>query len=318
MTDAEPPYRRIAADIRRRITAKELRPGDLVPSARQITHEWGVAVATATKALALLRQEGLTTVRPGVGTVVTAPSADRAGVRRPGPPRRGGTELTLARIVTVATGIADVEGFAEVSMRRIAAELGVATMSLYRHVPGKDELTLSMIDAAFGEAPLPAVPPPGWRARLEVAAVLLWRLFRRHPWLAPSMSLTRPQPAPNGLRYTEWVLAALDGTGLPPSDRLHVHLLLFSYVRGLATTLEPEAEAERETGITGNEWMDHGFGGAEVPTGAPNFEQLLAIDDFELDLDRLFAFGLGRLLDGLTVFISRRTPGPARPGPAQV
>lgn len=304
VTDLEPPYRRVAADIRRRIDTGELTPGDLVPSARQITRDWGVAIATATKALAVLRREGLTTVRPGVGTVVTG--ARQVARRRAGPERRDGVELTRARIVATAIGIADTEGIAEVSMRRVAAELGVATMSLYRHVPGKDDLTLFMIDAAVGAAPLPVTPPPGWRPRLELAARLLWRVFRRHPWLAPTMSLTRPQPALNGLRFTEWVLASLDGTPLSMGDRLHVHLLLFSYVRGLATTLEAEAEAERETGITGNEWMDRGFGGAELPPDVPIFQRLVELDGFDLDLDHLFAFGLDRLLDGLTVYITAR------------
>ncbi|MEV4131837.1 TetR/AcrR family transcriptional regulator C-terminal domain-containing protein [Dactylosporangium sp. NPDC049742] len=309
MADLEPPYRRIAADIRRRIGSGELSPGDPVPSARQITRDWGVAIATATKALAVLREEGLTMVRPGIGTVVTGRTAgarpNRTAHRRAAPDR-GVPELTRSRIVATAIGIAEAEGIAEVSMRRVAAELGVATMALYRHVRGKDELTLYMIDAAFGAVPLPAVPPPGWRPRLELAARLLWQLFRRHVWLAPTMSLTRPQPAMNGLRFTEWVLASLDGTPLSLTDRLHVHLLLFGYVRGLATTLEPEAEAERETGMTGTEWMDLGFGGAALPSGVPVFERLIEIDEFDLDLDRLFVFGLDRLLDGLAVFIDTR------------
>jgi AcrR family transcriptional regulator len=54
-------------------------------------------------------------------------------------------------------------------MRRVAAELGVGVMSLYRHVPGKDQLVLLMADAVFGEAQLPVPPPPRWRARLDGA-----------------------------------------------------------------------------------------------------------------------------------------------------
>ena len=65
------PYRRIVDEISGRIAAGALRPGDRIPSARQITREWGVAIATATKVLATLRQEGLVEPRPGVGTVVT-------------------------------------------------------------------------------------------------------------------------------------------------------------------------------------------------------------------------------------------------------
>jgi DNA-binding transcriptional regulator YhcF (GntR family) len=61
----QPPYRRIADEIRARIADRELRPGDPVPSARGITREWGVALATATKVLATLNAEGVTRSLPG-------------------------------------------------------------------------------------------------------------------------------------------------------------------------------------------------------------------------------------------------------------
>ncbi|GGM31367.1 TetR/AcrR family transcriptional regulator C-terminal domain-containing protein [Dactylosporangium sucinum] len=296
--DPEPPYRRIAAEIRRRIATGDLRPGDRVPSARQITRDWSVAVATATKALAALRQAGLTTVVAGVGTVVAgAPTA------RPTTPA-----LSRAEIVTVATALADREGFQAVSLRRVATELGLATATVRRHIESEDTLILHMIDAAFASAPLPQPPPQGWRVRLELAGRRLWTLFRRHPWLAPALSLTRPQPSAHGAKYLEWVLTALDGTGLSLHDRMYVHLMLFGYIRGLATALEPEAQAERETGMTGNEWMDSGFGDARLPPDVPIFERLVAMEDFELDVDRLFDFGLSRLLDGLAVFVSRSRP----------
>src|SRR6476661_475965 len=80
----EPPYARIVREIRRRITAGELRTGDRVPSTREITRQWGVAMATATKVLTTLQQEGLVSAVPGVGTVVRAPETGRPAARRPG------------------------------------------------------------------------------------------------------------------------------------------------------------------------------------------------------------------------------------------
>jgi len=69
------PSERVAAEIRARIASGELGAGERVPSARQITREWGVAIATATRALAMLRDEGLVRAVQGVGTVVaTSPS----------------------------------------------------------------------------------------------------------------------------------------------------------------------------------------------------------------------------------------------------
>lgn len=66
----QPPYMQIAADIRARIKSGELQNGSAVPSARQLTRDWGVAMATAMKALALLQSEGLVRAIPGVGSVV--------------------------------------------------------------------------------------------------------------------------------------------------------------------------------------------------------------------------------------------------------
>lgn len=295
MGEAVPPYRRIVAEVRRRIEAGDLRPGDRVPSARAITKEWGVAIATATKAHAALREEGLTVSRPGVGTVV----AGRA-------PRRE-HELTRERIVATAIAISDAEGLAELSMRRIATTLGVATMSLYRHVPSRDDLTLAMIDAALGDLRLPARHPAGWRAGLELCARLEWALFQRHPWLGPLMSLTRPQMAPNAVRLSEWVMGAFDGTPLPLIQRMYVQVLLFSFVRGLASALEPEVEAMRESGLTADEWMaaQTSTMDALVNTAGMTHFQQLAVEGFDLDLDRLFEFGLARLLDGIEVLVRR-------------
>ncbi len=309
----DPTYRRIADELADRIRAGELRPGDRLPSTRQIARDWQVAMATATKVLSALQQEGLAVARPGAGTVVAVRGA-RPG-RRPVRPRPGEQELTREAVVRTAISLADAEGMAELSMRRIAAELGVATMSLYRHVRGKDDLVLHMIDAAIGEETFPPVPPDGWRARLELAARLQWRGFRRHPWLAPVMSITRPQLAPNALRHTEWNLRALEGTELGFGDRMYVNVLLFAYVRGVASALEAETQAERDTGLTSDEWMETQDATLRsmLTSGAlATFRRVVAHDGFDFDLDSLFEFGLERLLDGLEVLIAGAPAGRPR------
>ena len=306
-----PPYRRIADEIRARITDGELRPGDPVPSARGITHEWGVALATATKVLATLNAEGVTRPLPGRGTVVASPTgpAQPTGTSARATRRNeGDLDLTHERIVAAAIRVADVEGLAQLSMRRIATELGAAPMSLYRHVNGKDELLVSMMDSVLGEDPLPDRPPDGWRAQLELTSRAQWQGFRRHPWLALALSVTRPQLIPNGMRHTEYALRALDGLGLTIQEAMHVHTTLFSHVRGLALNLEAEAQAEQDSGLTSDEWMqtqEHGFR-AIAGTGEFPLLNRLVDSEIELDLDRLFEFGLGRLLDGLERHLAGR------------
>src|ERR1700731_1676706 len=80
-----PPYAQIAAELRDQIEKGTLAPGDRVPSTREITQRWGVAMATATRALAALRQEGIVRPIPGVGTVVAGrqPAGGRPPVLAP-------------------------------------------------------------------------------------------------------------------------------------------------------------------------------------------------------------------------------------------
>jgi AcrR family transcriptional regulator len=311
---------RIVAELQRRIESGELAQGDRVPSTREITRQWGVAMATATKVLAELRYRGLVRAVPGVGTVVVGVRGPvRTGRRTPaGTPgahpasapvarRRGAVDraLTRQRIAAAAVTVADAEGLAAVSMRRVAAELQVSTMSLYRHVADKDDLLVRMIDVVLSRCSFPEDPPEGWRYRLELAARMLWELFRGHPWLAPALSLTRPQPVADALSFTEWVLTALDGHGLDPSTAFTVDLTLFNYVRGTAVNIEMEAEAEALSGLDHEEWM-----GTQEPTfqailAAGRYPRLsrLTAAGYDFDLDRLFEFGLQRLLDGLAMLL---------------
>ena len=302
------PSDRIAAELRQRIRTGDLAPGDRVPSTREITRRWGVAMATATKVLTRLRDEGLVRAVPGVGTVVaTGAVPPRRGTTRAARPRPAGAEgVTAARVAAAAVAIADEEGLGSVSMRRVAAELGMATMSLYRHVADKDDLLMQMMDAVFAEHPLPEVPSSeGWRDRLELAGRMLWAIFRRHPWLAPALSVTRPQPVANALPYTEWVLASLDGLGLDLPTAFTAHLTLFNYVRGTAINVESETEAEALTGLNAEEWMntqEPALRRILATARFPHFERIVT-EEYDFDIDALFEFGLQRILDGLAALI---------------
>uniref|UniRef100_A0AAU2JT39 GntR family transcriptional regulator n=1 Tax=Streptomyces sp. NBC_00049 TaxID=2903617 RepID=A0AAU2JT39_9ACTN len=304
----DPPYLRIVGAIRQRIADGELAPGDRVPSTRQIAAQWGVALATATKALTTLRLEGVVEARPRIGTVVAGTAPVTPARRRPSPAPDPEQELSLDRIVRAAIEIADAEGLPALSMRGVAARLGVAAMSTYRYVPSKDDLVLLMADAAFGEAAYPAEAPEGWRARVELGALTLWSLYRKHPWLAQIGSLTRPLLVPNLMVHGEWILGALDGHGLDPTTLFDIHVLLYSHVQGLAVHLELEANAEAATGQSEDQWMDsraHALGELVESGRFPTFAKLVGSfeDGYDLRLDGLFTLGLKALLDGLTPVI---------------
>ncbi|MEU8993849.1 GntR family transcriptional regulator [Streptomyces caniferus] len=307
-----PPYRRIVDTLRRRIEAGELTPGDRVPSTRRITQEWGVAMATATKVLTTLRQEGLVRAVPGVGTVVAEPQRTTRGGPATRERRPSGTDSGLSRdsVVRAAIRVADAEGLRALSMRRVAAEFGVSSMALYRHVTGKDELVLLMADAAFRDLELPEPAPDGWRERMEAGARLQWELYRRHPWLAQYLSITRPQPMPRAMALIEWTMARV--RGMDPVTLIHMALTLLGFVLSTAAGFEDDLEAEQETGLDQDQWMatmEPVFEGILTSGSYPMYAGVSGIDADVVSLDSIFEFGLARLLDGMAALVDGPPPG---------
>ncbi len=282
-------YRRIADDLAARIAAGDLAPGDRVPSTRQLMATYGVAMATATKVITALRDRGLVQAKPGVGTVVS--------VEEPAAPDRD-------RVVQTAITIADAEGIPGLSMRRLAGALGIPTMSLYRHVRDKEELILLMMDEVMGANPPPPHLDPAtddWRTCVEGLARLQWAMYRRHTWLAQAVSFTRPLLAPNAMAHTEWVMQALDRFGLDPDLQFRTAVMVANYVRGTAVNLAEEAQAEQDTGMTDEQWMQNQQErfAAVLATGKLPMMARFAAGDHEYSLDLLLDLGLQAILDGL-------------------
>lgn len=219
--------------------------------------------------------------------------------------------LTLDRIVTTAIGVADAEGLDALSMRRVSAELGVGTMSLYRYVPGKTELLDLMLDRVRGEslADESEETPADWRAAVEALARGHLALYRAHPWLM-KVNEARSVLGPNTLRGLELCLAGLtgpQGMGLSDPQTISVIVTVQSFVTGIARMELQTSEAVQETGVS-----DEDFWTAQTPfleraMASGEFPRMagLAEDTFSREFDQ-FAFGLERLLDGFEVLVSRR------------
>jgi AcrR family transcriptional regulator len=234
-------------------------------------------------------------------------------------PRRGPRpRLTVEQIIGTATRIADTEGLAALSMRRVGEELGVTAMSLYTYVPSKAELVDLMIDSALGELEPVMIDGAGWRASLERAARQNWDLFRRHPWMLQT-SMSRPVLGPNTLRRYDHELRAVDGVGLSDVDMDLVVTLLSNYVRGAVRTALEAAEAERRTGMSEQQWWDayaplleRVFDGDAYPVAAR--VGAAAGEEYQgaVAPERAFEFGLQRVLDGIGAYIDfrRGTPDP--------
>ncbi|TVU58115.1 TetR family transcriptional regulator [Paenarthrobacter nitroguajacolicus] len=133
-------------------------------------------------------------------------------------------EHSRSGIATAALRIADQEGLAAVSIRRVAASVGAGAASLYRYVKSHDELVELMMDTVSGEYHL----EPGTGGPLEQLLDLAHQgrgIMQRHPWLAPLL-LTRPSMGPNSLRYLEAALTTLESVDLPGPAKLQTVAML--------------------------------------------------------------------------------------------
>ncbi len=217
--------------------------------------------------------------------------------------------LAREQIVRAAIELADAEGLQALSMRRLATKLGAGAMSLYWHIPNKEDLLDLMLDAAFGEVELPEQPSGDWRADLRLFARHMLRVLRRHTWLSSLIS-SRPLPGPNSLRYVEVFLSALDGLGLDANTMGGIHSTVHAYVDGFAQHEAAEEEIRRRTGMTEAEWHT---------ALAPYFQKILSSGQYptlarliaeneDIDADASFEFGLECVLDGIAARIAAAAP----------
>ncbi|MDG4828593.1 TetR/AcrR family transcriptional regulator [Solwaraspora sp. WMMD1047] len=225
-------------------------------------------------------------------------------------PKRGPKpRLSVERIAAAAIGIADREGLAALSMRRVADDVGVTAMSLYTYLPSKAELVDVMLDTVLGEVPLPTEDGVGWRERLTRIARANRDLYLRHPWLL-QVATGRPVLGPNLIAKYDHELAAVDGLGLTDVEMDLVVSLLADYVHGAVRGQIEAAQAVGRTGKTDDEWwaewaplLEKVFDAERYPIAARVGAAAGAEYNAPADPTRAFEFGLARLLDGIAAHL---------------
>jgi AcrR family transcriptional regulator len=147
----------------------------------------------------------------------------------PNPPR---TTLKHDQIAGTAVALADAEGLDAVSMRRLADQLGVATMALYRYVANKDELIELMINAAyeFGEAP--PLAPGDWRTAVARLAHGTRTRTLDHPWLVEAQALVPNLLTPARNRAMDWMLGGFEGLAVDGDTRMMIMRVVDAFARG--------------------------------------------------------------------------------------
>lgn len=225
----------------------------------------------------------------------------------PPPARRGPKPAhSVTAIVEAALELADEEGFAGLSLPKIASRLGLTANALYRYVSAKDELLLLLVDAACGPPPTGLASATEWRAGAGAWTRALFGRYRARPWLL-DIPVRGAPVTPNLLAWLETLLTVFTGSGIPEDEWLSAALLLDGYARtsaGLARGLDegpltPVQSAEM-TGFLYPLLAERGY---------PILARMLAAQEYadsspEPDIE----YGLNRILDGLAAQVAGYSP----------
>lgn len=210
-------------------------------------------------------------------------------------PRKPNTPtLQREQIVAAAIAIVDRDGLAALSMRKLAAELGVGTMSLYYHVPDKSALYDLILEAVMGEMDLSADDPSApAEERLVTAGYALRRALLAHPHAVP-IALSRSLRTPGQLRPVEALLGILFDIGLDPATAVSTVDVVGHYVFGATSAYANHlADGEYHDAI-----KEEGLVNGITPEEFPNLMHAYSAAEY-VGWDTNFDIGLRALVRGL-------------------
>ncbi|UVJ41449.1 TetR/AcrR family transcriptional regulator C-terminal domain-containing protein [Arthrobacter sp. CJ23] len=152
--------------------------------------------------------------------------------------------LNRDRVLLAAVALADEVGIEALSMRRLAQELGVVPMALYKHVANKEELLDGMVDTIVGEID-PPVPDAHWKSAVRLRVLSARRALLRHPWARPVVE-TRTNTTPAVLEYMETFVGMFLAGGFSADLTHHVMHAIGSRMWGF--TQEVFDDSARQNG----------------------------------------------------------------------
>jgi AcrR family transcriptional regulator len=140
--------------------------------------------------------------------------------------------LDRERIVATAVELADRVGIEPLTIRSLAAELGVGAMSIYHYLPNKDRIMDAMVDAVFAEIEMPRPGEP-WRAALHRRTASARQALHRHRWAIGLMD-SRPNPGPATLAHHDAVIGCLRSNGFSLAMTAHAFAVIDAYLYGFS------------------------------------------------------------------------------------
>jgi AcrR family transcriptional regulator len=230
------------------------------------------------------------------------------------PRRQPRSALTREQIVAEALRLLDAEGVDALSMRKLAAGLGVGTTSLYWHVANRDELIELVIDEIYGELELPDGEVDDWREAARRLAHSIRSTTLRHPWVVSMLDrlVGATFLGPNLAKATERMFALFEGAGFELWEAERALNTLNSYVFGVAMGEAAWHNWLVRLGKSPREWMDESRRMVDM-AASEGLERLRTIvsnyegTDPEKAANEDFEYGLERVLDGLQARLDGRS-----------
>lgn len=210
------------------------------------------------------------------------------------------TALTPERIIEAALRISDAESDLDrLTVRRLAAELEVGTMTLYSYFRGKDEILDAMADHVLGRMRLPAEPATSPAEALRSVAEAFLTMMREHPSVVRLLA-TRITNSRTALRGAmESVLAHLVEAGIPGPTAVRCYGFLITYAIGFVSyqTPRPWGHQDEQTSAEVRRQRTHFYAGLPLE----EFPQMVALAEHLVELpgDEQYAMGVEAFVDSV-------------------
>jgi AcrR family transcriptional regulator len=204
--------------------------------------------------------------------------------------------LTRERVLLGAVTLADEIGIEALTIRKLAVALGVKPMTIYYHVPSKEEIIDGMVEIVFSEIELPPTDED-WKSAMRKRCISAREVLRRHPW-ATALMESRTSPGPENLGHHEAVLACLRRGGLSLQMTAHAYAILDGFVYGFCfdeAVLPAQGAGEEFTELTAD------IAAAFDPDAYPHLVEFSTRHVFQpgYNFGDSFYFGLDLIIEGL-------------------
>lgn len=226
-------------------------------------------------------------------------------VRTRGPKQR----TTVDAVVAAAIRLADDDGLEALTMRAVAAELGVTPMATYTYVPGKAELLDLMLDTVYQQMPRPDFGGKSWRERVSSVAADNLAMFQAHPWLI-QLATTRPPLGPGMMAKYDHELRAFESLGLSDLEMDSALTYVLGFVNSVARIDIDSRRAATDSGQSDAQWwervgplLERVLDGDRYPLASRVGAAAGQAFDAAYSATYAYEFGLARVLDGLAELI---------------